>query len=135
MKAIELMPGDIVQHHGEILKLYEFSRKYAYFGEGHPLNGILLDEVEPVPLTPEILEKNGFSTYGEAYYLPNDKKNGDVTVSVGFYMYCTIINIKKGNIQFFKEVPCEYRSSSRNIYIHELQHALRLCGIDKNIEI
>ena len=89
-----------------------------------------IETYEPIPLTKEILEKNGFTTYGETWYLPN--KN----VSVSFLMYDTIINVKRGDDYFFKKVPCAYRdcAENRHVYVHQLQHALRLCGIEKEIE-
>ena len=91
------------------------------------------DKVDGVPLTAEILEKNGFKNYGESWYLPDD----DVKIMVGFYMYKTSIHVKKGDDIFHKEVRCSYRAcaENRNIHVHTLQHALRLCGITKEIII
>ena len=91
------------------------------------------DKVNGIPITPEILEKNGFKNYGESWYLPDD----NVNVMVGFYMYKTSIHVKKGDNIFQKEVGCSYRAcaKNRNVHIHTLQHALCLCGIDKEIKI
>lgn len=87
--------------------------------------------LEPIPLTPKILEKNGFTNYGESWYIPNTED----CVMVGFHMYETTINISKDRVSFHKSVPCEYRScyNNRKVFVHELQHALRLCRIDKEI--
>ena len=73
--------------------------------------------VEPIPLTPEILEKNGFEdTIGGAFWISTS---------------CNLL-WKDGKLQnFCREeddevyIPCEY--------VHELQHALRLCKVDKEI--
>ena len=61
--------------------------------------------IQPIPLTPEILEKNGFSRNGLDIAL-FDRKGGDDFVGAS-------------NLQD----------------VHELQHALKLCGIDKEIRL
>lgn len=83
--------------------------------------------VEPIPLTAEILEKNGFKNYRLSY--GND----------GYYYHIVLEDVKGG---MWIDVM-----SSRNVlhgrkeycglinYVHELQHAIRLCGIDKSIEL
>ncbi len=88
------------------------------------------DDIQPVPLTPKILEKNGFKSYGESWYLPDDIK-----VMVGFYMYKTTVSVKKGDDIFQKEIRCSYRACAeeRGMHVHTLQHALRLCGIKHDI--
>ena len=88
------------------------------------------DKVDGVHLTPEILEKNGFemtkqeSWWSEWKFQP---KNGGRTI------FITNINCINGGYDF----GC-YREG---IFVdffnikdaHELQHALRLCGIEKEI--
>lgn len=72
------------------------------------------DMIRPIPLTEEILEKNGFHYFPSAtpyYYL----ESVDV-----------LLNKEQGR--------CGYYTSILNHrifinYVHELQHALRLCGI------
>lgn len=59
--------------------------------------------LEPIPLTPEILEKNGFSRNGLHIAL-FDRRGGD-----------------------------DFLGASNLQYVHELQHAMRLCGIEKEI--
>ena len=96
------------------------SREGYTFKLAGPNNEILFvhaSSVKPIPLTAEILEKNGFSAdycnddlcYAQSY-------GGDV---IGIH-----INGKNGCMDemYFK-------------YVHELQHAFRLCGIDKEIEL
>ena len=80
-------------------------------------------EIMPIPLTPEILEKNGFilkeketSMYGvniAPYYTRDD---------VPFEVFCD----GKPFAIWFKD-PVNIR------YAYELQHALKLCGINKEI--
>ena len=81
------------------------------------------DEIELIPLTPEILEKNEFvlkeddmSVYGvniAPYYTRND---------VPFEVFC---DGEPFAIWFKDPVNIEY--------VHQLQHALRLCGIKREI--
>lgn len=76
---------------------------------------VSLNDIKPIPLTEEILVKNGFK-----HSMPhNDWTNADCN----FYLY------EGGN---------GYRISNTDIkldYVHQLQHLLRLCGIEKEIEL
>lgn len=85
---------------------------------------------EPITLTPEILEKNGFEREGVIVSLyegidhrvtiHDDKEymnsNNEWHVHIDSEDYCTIAN-------------CELT------YVHELQHILRLCKIDNEIVV
>ena len=77
------------------------------------------DEIEPIPITPEILEKNGFKYMTDLWYTQTKemkpiqivfKKTSVITLSIN----CT-------------PVPINLK------YVHQLQHALRLYGIEKEI--
>ena len=85
-------------------------------------------ELNPIPLTPEILEKNGFEknkfvkSFSE-YVL----KKGESEIIVA-----------RGEIE---EMWIRRTLAERAYclpypkYVHELQHALRLCGIDLDIKL
>lgn len=91
--------------------------------------GKLNEEVKPIPLTPEILEKNGikwFCTepFGRKTYCCNEPvvqcayiPNSGWLINVGA---CGSIKVR------FVEI-------SKVQYVHELQHAMRICGIEKEI--
>ncbi len=94
-----------------------------------------VDELEPIPLTAEILEKNGWvyefdkMEYMVKYDLGVEGKN------------CWMMwNIKEHNLDIQRQdekldmynlkaqrvcIPCDY--------VHQLQNALRLCGIEHEI--
>ena len=75
---------------------------------------------KPIPITSEILEKNGFvrsNVFVEWKY-----ENDNV-----YMIYKPFPYLKIQTEECFVAFPCEY--------IHQLQHALRLCGIDKTIEL
>ena len=79
------------------------------------------EDLRPIPLTGEILEKNGFKL---------DKEDG-------WWWLTPKIGITFWEEGFF-ELDIENKQSSVDIhinYLHQLQHALRLCGIEKEIEL
>jgi hypothetical protein len=133
MEAKELMIGDWVWYNNQPHQI----RQLGIFGEnrdgddypavcvGKP-NGVGLilerNEIEPIPLTPEILEKNGFKKYDELYRL-------DITEG-------TFVNVDFKSKEPFVSVhnTC-YRATPICRYLHQLQHALRLCGIEKEITL
>lgn len=145
MKANELMIGDWVMvndiEHTHPLQITEIYRKsgalYAtLYWDGMPDNvnpetlTADVDKVLPIPLTSEILEKNGFEDIGDDTYQLEEKP-------CWFW------------VDFFRHnYGCEYDTSTYEyeddehrlkLYgipsVHELQHALRLCGIEKTIEL
>ena len=74
---------------------------------------------DPIPLTAEILEKNGYKDERSNYALRYDK-----------YHICIYLADKKLSINSYGavlDIHCRY--------VHQLQHALRLCGISKEIEL
>lgn len=73
------------------------------------------DDVAPIPLTHEILEKNGFENYKNSGILEYYKRD-----DVKFEKHQGIIWTPKNQITGIE-------------YVHELQHALKLCGIEKDI--
>lgn len=129
MKANELMIGDWVNYKGKINRI-----ALADFGidEAHMY---WISEVEPIPLTKEILEKNGFVSNKHVYPYPYyEYINEKDKLKIGFAF-------PQGNRTSYKE-PWVYIDSKYVfiehlpcIYVHELQHALRLCGIEKEIEL
>lgn len=139
MKATELMIGDWVIVYEKAMPVK--ARVEGVFGRGAMVLGHVRSAdhgfMEPIPLTPEILEKNGFTSYGEAWYLPENKATGNEKILVGFYMYETYMSVRNGAKCFDNRVPCKYRAcaANRHVFVHELQHTLRLCGIEKEITL
>lgn len=81
---------------------------------------IRYDEIEPIPLTPEILENNGF----------HEEWDEDIKL-----MVCDSIIVEIGNnYKLYTDGKMYlYRVSAPLYYVHQLQHALRLCNIEKEI--
>ena len=128
MKANELMIGDWVTSKKWIEKPFKITRindsgKYYYgiTAEGSQVGPFLIEELEPIPLTAEILEKNGFTRFGTDYIL-KDRHFGLKNPSTpDNYLdnYWLRVSIKAVHIES----------------VHELQNAMRLCGIEKEIEL
>lgn len=136
MKASELSIGDWVK----VLNYHWDGRPYTgqvngitkkhgtyYLQFGSALSA-KIDRCEPIPITPEILEKNGFEQYGKDAYC----------LSIPIQMAGD--GIEQQNITIHKMKVLELRTSTCTLlmpmkYVHQLQHALRLCGIEKEIEL
>lgn len=121
MKKEDLMVGDWVfnthnrkpeqvQEIRERMVMLDYNDLYEY------------DEIEPIPLTDEILRNNRFEyfhknyaslSYEHPFRLRLDKWPDENGLG-GVWTVCDIIEIR---------------------YVHQLQHALRDCGIDKEIII
>ena len=135
MKAEDLMVGDWVQIVPDAPVMPNEYHRIDWIRTGE----IGLDNrkivtypyIQPIPLTPEILERNGFRSYGDSWYIPCDDEN----VRIGFHMYVTVLDIKTDNVSLYKKLPYGYRSTVKDetLSVHELQHALRLCEIDQEI--
>lgn len=78
------------------------------------------EKIEPIPLTSEILKKNGLTNDPYGCHFKEDKYMA-LEISVEEEVYWTI-NYNEYSILKLK-------------YVHQLQHALKLCGIDKKIII
>lgn len=124
MRVDELMSGDwvirkgIPSEHMQIAGFNEFKNLvYMDFqGRGITEN---LDGIEPIPLTEEILKENGFHLwpgYSNVW-----------TANTGGTRFCISNEYKIGHddIGLFIMVT----------YVHELQHELKSCGIEKEIKL
>ena len=123
MKANELMIGDWLYFKSVPRQVDAIDGKRI--GILHIWENI--KETEPLPLTPEILEKNGFKRdmfYGEWEY--------------NLYPFPFSVVQRKNNSWYLgrEEVGIAHNREIIDIsYVHELQHALRLCGIEKELVI
>lgn len=126
MKATDLMIGDWVETgHLVYNKVQEIARDndmqwYISFACSATL--FRAYEFGPVPLTPEILEKNGFCF---------DKSSDKDTVWNGWWIY---EDLELGTSCLNGSWPCFINMDSLNIkceYVHQLQHALRLCKLNE----
>lgn len=135
MKAKELMIGDLV--------------KRKKFGSIHKVSIIdltIASEFNPIPLTPEILEKNGFveseiereefSDIGLRYiYETQDGSYLIVDYQDSFDNGCGgELHQRQKELWIITVFGCNglFESNPRErVYVHELQRALRCCGLNE----
>ena len=131
MKATELMIGDWLQYNGQY-NAFPFrveqitKRKVGYHAEPceNKMHYLRLHECQPIPLTTEILEKSGFvkEILVDVWSFTTDEykimwpTSPDKTLAINSY-FARYGLVSKQGIE----------------YVHELQHALSLCGIEKEI--
>ncbi len=136
MKATDLMLGDWVtgkKWRENPFKLTRINDNEKYFygitADGSRVGPFFLEELEPIPLTPEILEKNGFESiitvFNGLTYQYVSKEECRVRVFVNDKNIATCIEIDS------KDCWLNYDCS----FVHELQHALKVCRIKKEIEL
>ena len=120
IKCRDLMYGDwCCDKHGFQWQIIGVGDDYAYAtfegNEGDPWEfDDKDDQPEPIPITPEILEKNGWK---ETEYW-HEYKDGNTIIQCSLPDMRGIINGVE--IEHFK---CES--------VHQLQHLLRLCGLNE----
>lgn len=154
LRSVDLMVGDLL------------TLKDCVGDSGFPIlkvNGILPDtlfvqidysdandevdyeDIIGIPLTPEILEKNGFKiiqtervgpAFGPCAELRNERfyvkvffnGNGTISTEIG-----NQVSLKNENgLADMRSFTCDWVN---DMCIHQLQRALRLCGIEKEIVI
>ena len=119
MEAKDLMIGDYVYNHRNwecpIVEIHKDSAVVIarHYGEEE----FRVEDLSPIPLTPEILEKNGWEKTPTGYVFYTDGKRYDNSLWYIFGSNTFVVNTAEFQIKF----------------VHQLQHALRLCGIDKEI--
>ena len=122
IKISELSVGDWVMIEGAPTKVW-------YLSADGEVNDTTYD-IEPIPLTPEILEKNGFIDYevGKGWYVLNVA--GDLKVWLHR-------NSHDWTFQLMEWSPLSTHEIGKVFikHTHQLQHALRLAGVGKEIEV
>ena len=94
-------------------------------------NGILhISFIEPIPITPEILEKNGFELKPDGWLWSSEGIEDQNYIFIQFRKGCD--EVRNCEINFIHKAQCTFKQM---YFVHELQHALKLCRIPKNIEL
>lgn len=126
MKATDLMIGDYV----EITGKGACRVKHINWPSQHKEMDA---KMHPIPLTSEILEKNGFeriskSPYKTEFRLCLDEDNDD-------FLFVEIHHLRDYATVYYNPLNRMVRldCNIENCMVHELQHALKLCRIDKDI--
>lgn len=131
METKELMIGDLVIHgFGGIGKITEIGNKTVVikddgFDTGDGMNEVsfAINELKPIFITRKILEKNGFKF----------EQQGSLEVAILKMKNRHPITLEYIGWSDGRWSIHEHRLVVK--YVHELQHALRLCGVNKEISI
>ena len=127
MKISDLSIGDWVMVDGEDWKVSAINEDSVGLRVDSDYAVAEIRECDGILLTPEILEKNGF-------------EKRDTYIWINPKMRCTAyrFGFKYWDIRVTYRAR-GYRPTRINIenivYVHELQHALRLAGVEKEIEL
>ena len=126
MKVTDLMLGDWVLCDGKPYQVAEISAGLLCIDAERELFANP-EDVKPIPLTPEILEKNGWKVYPAITFLRfNDR------YELEYDCECHTLEIfatAEDREKLAKSIFLSYNIQ----FVHELQHALRDCGIEKEI--
>jgi hypothetical protein len=132
LKISDLSVGDWVEYEGLHYPITFVG--YGEGGDGSLVNLIRPDlscftckisDIHPIPITTEILEKNGFVKNGE--YDEWNIGNWNDIPFIGISLSRQSMRIKNLRTDIFLE--------NKVVYVHQLQCALRLAGVDKKINL
>ena len=130
MEAKELMIGDWLFYSGQFnafcFRVEQITRKkVGYHAEPNEfrMHYLRLSECEPVPLTVKRLELIGLEKVQNLYVLTVENKVFPGKIFFEYVLSNGSLYVNDGLI------PRPIR------YVHQLQHAMRLCGIEKEITI
>lgn len=136
IKAEDLKIGDLVRYGEQVITIHAiYYRCLDDFVIGEETFCISCNELEPIPLTNEILEKNGFEVrkskvwyskfigHSNGYILKYISIERDENNSIEWNVF----------IKYDKDV--RYANLRKIHYVHELQHILWVLGVDANLTI
>ena len=129
MKATELMIGDWVNSDFGIFQITEIFDDAVRDDHG---NDYEFDCIKPIFLTSDILKSNGFD-------LVSDSDRAKALVDIYDLWECKTIS-QTIYVHYYKRRK-DYSLYSNNCiiehikYVHELQNAMRVCGVEKEIEL
>ena len=155
MKANELMIGDWVMFGNDCYRIKDLKSNGAIHLLETKWNtrvelttDFIEDDLKPVPISPEILTKNGFTNTGIAA----QRLSKDIFSIEGTLPGCLGYGLDTDYLGcwFFQKFDCAFNpQTGRNddeslvedyynipiSYVHELQHTLKLLNINKEIEL
>ena len=125
MDKLEYIPGDLVYTHGSLRIISNCDCYYAtYYDENESLQEVNVNVIEGIPITPEILEKNGWKNDGYDWYrLPTKRA----------YLYITKDITTLG--EFLVCVGLDRHNLASVNFVHQLQHLLFGLGLNSEMEV
>lgn len=149
LKISDLSVGDWVEYEGLHYPITFVG--YGEGGDGGLVNLIRPDlscftckisDIHPIPITAEILEKNEFTRRSSEFPIYEyttllGKMLRTTVVSLNYpysYIACRIEDTSK-ELHEFGRITVSSSVDRNPIHIHDLQHVLRLVGVDKEINL
>lgn len=134
MDKLEYIPGDLVKFATNTYTIVNFEENflhnkicYALISTNSTKTAFVADrDILPIPLTPDILEKNGWRTQNRWYYY--------LDVAEGFISYIGIDFKHKSN-KGHLYIEVNGNNMVEIQYCHELQHFLFGLGINHEMEV
>lgn len=130
MKAKELIIGDLVLYFGKVFSILKVDpeTELSIIEDARHFEEANINDLSPIPLTPEILERNGWKTFIELHDFRYAFKIDDLcylVVMTGFLDGIRIF-IRKGTI---------YSKLRTLKYVSDLQHLLFGLGLNSEMEV
>lgn len=134
MKAQDLMIGDLVTFKDcqqdfapVIIRIWQINGEdnaFAWINNSDSLDEITIDDdIVGIPITQEILEKNGFQKNYMYFVCQLDED-----FELWYYPHLGSLRY-----EYNGELIAKFPDAMN--YVHQLQHALKMCGVDKTIVI
>lgn len=139
IKSTELMIGDYVLVDGKPRRVESITKKKI----GYHINAqtdkrlhyVRLRYVEPIEITKELLEKNGFGTKGMTtiYFLEGELPDDfiwNITLDLRYRVVDAILwkRILPKDATY-DDLVTQRKVFVKSLYLHQLQQACRMCGI------
>lgn len=122
MNKLEYIPGDLATCNGNIIIIENNDGYYAtYYDEDEYLQEVNVNAIEGIPLTPAILEKNGWKRDGKWRCLSTKRA----------YLYTTQ-DVGQPDEFLICAGECKHNLTSVR-FVHQLQHFL--FGLNINLEM
>mgnify|MGYP007112513593 CR=1 FL=1 len=133
LKISELSVGDWVGYNGKSYRTVivdALDQTATIFGNDEQ-GDIHIEQLAPIPITAEILEKNGLHRHAR------DADNPErIVLSNHFIMARTYTDVDWWRVIIYdEELPSKELFNGIIYSVHQLQHALRLAGLDKEINL
>lgn len=124
MNKLEYIPGDLATCNRNIIIIENNDGYYAtYYDEDEYLQEVNVNAIEGIPLTPAILEKNGWKRDGKWYCLSTKRA----------YLYTTQ---DAGQPDEFLICAGECKHNLTSVrFVHQLQHFLFGLNINSDLEV
>lgn len=143
IKISDLSVGDWVLYRDrewQVCSLYQFTGEVGLFRKDSQICESI-EDIDPIPITAEILKKNEFILQSSDFaiyeystllgkILRTTQVYFDTPQSINVFLHDT--TIERG---FYHREKTMVSILNDKVYIHQLQHALRLAGLDKEITL